>query len=80
MFSQISIERHAVKQYGLVNQSYRCVQHSKMCSFNVVKNELLLQVVNQSGLVNYTNIKSGQPIAVTWGVFPGSEIVQVSTV
>ena len=36
------------------------------------------QVVNQSGLINYTNIKSGQPIAVTWGVFPGQEIVQVS--
>ena len=45
-----------------------------------VKNRLLLQVVNQSGLVNYTNIKSGQPIAVTWGVFPGQEIVQVPTV
>ena len=48
--------------------------------FNVVKKQLLFQVVNQSGLVNYTNIKSGQPIAVTWGVFPGSEIVQVSRV
>ena len=34
-------------------------------------------MVNQSGLINYTNIKSGQPIAVTWGVFPGQEIVQV---
>jgi len=38
------------------------------------------QVVNQSGLINYTNIKSGQPIAVTWGVFPGQEIVQPTIV
>ena len=43
-----------------------------------LKNPFLLQVVNRSGLVNYTNIKSGQPIAVTWGVFPGREIVQVT--
>jgi len=38
------------------------------------------QVVNNSGRVNFTNIKSKRPIAVTWGVFPGREIVQPTIV
>jgi methylenetetrahydrofolate reductase (NADPH) len=38
------------------------------------------QVVNKNGLINYTNIKSRKPIAVTWGVFPGQEIVQPTIV
>ena len=51
-----------------------CNQYSKTYSEEAPS---CTQVVNQSGLINYTNIKSGQPIAVTWGVFPGQEIVQV---
>jgi len=38
------------------------------------------QVVNKAGDVNYTNMKSRQPIAVTWGVFPGREIIQPTIV
>lgn len=38
------------------------------------------QVVNKKGDVNYTNIKNNKPIAVTWGVFPGQEIVQPTIV
>lgn len=38
------------------------------------------QVVNSSGMINYTNIKLRKPIAVTWGVFPGQEIVQPTIV
>ena len=38
------------------------------------------QVVNNSGRVNFTNIKNRRPIAVTWGVFPGREIVQPTIV
>jgi len=38
------------------------------------------QVVNKSGSINYTNMKNKQPIAVTWGVFPGREIIQPTIV
>jgi len=38
------------------------------------------QVMNKNGLINYTNIKGRKPIAVTWGVFPGQEIVQPTIV
>ena len=38
------------------------------------------QVVNKSGDINYTNIKGKRPVAVTWGVFPGREIVQPTIV
>jgi len=38
------------------------------------------QVVNNSGRVNFTNIKHKRPIAVTWGVFPGREISQPTIV
>ena len=38
------------------------------------------QVVNRSGCLNYTNMRSRQPIAVTWGVFPGREIIQPTIV
>lgn len=38
------------------------------------------QVINHDASFNCTNIKSLQPIAVTWGVFPGSEIKQPTVV
>merc|ERR1719150_1423153 len=38
------------------------------------------QVVNKDGSINYTNIKNKKPIAVTWGVFPGREIIQPTIV
>jgi methylenetetrahydrofolate reductase (NADPH) len=38
------------------------------------------QVVNNSGRVNFTNIRNKRPIAVTWGVFPGREIMQPTIV
>lgn len=38
------------------------------------------QVVNKTGLINYTNIRSRKPVAVTWGVFPGREIMQPTIV
>jgi len=38
------------------------------------------QVVNKTGLINFTNIKARKPIAVTWGVFPGEEIKQPTIV
>ena len=38
------------------------------------------QVVNKAGDLNYTNMKNKQPIAVTWGVFPGREIIQPTIV
>jgi len=37
-------------------------------------------MVNKSGDDNYTNCDSLEPIAVTWGVFPGKEIVQPTVV
>lgn len=40
----------------------------------------LFQVVNRAGDVNYTNMRNRQPIAVTWGVFPGREIIQPTIV
>ncbi|CAF4223040.1 unnamed protein product, partial [Rotaria magnacalcarata] len=36
--------------------------------------------VNKSGEVNETNTDDEQPIAVTWGVFAGKEIVQPTVV
>ncbi|XP_054160886.1 methylenetetrahydrofolate reductase (NADPH)-like [Oppia nitens] len=38
------------------------------------------QIVDTSGTNNYTNIVSNTPIAVTWGVFPGNEIIQPTVV
>ena len=38
------------------------------------------QVLNKSGSINYTNMRNKQPIAVTWGVFPGREIIQPTIV
>jgi len=38
------------------------------------------QVVNKNGLINYTNIRGRKSVAVTWGVFPGREIVQPTIV
>merc|ERR1719244_920260 len=38
------------------------------------------QVINKDGSINYTNIKNKKPIAVTWGVFPGREIIQPTIV
>lgn len=38
------------------------------------------QVVNKSGSINFTNIKDKRPVAVTWGVFPGKEIIQPTVV
>jgi hypothetical protein len=37
-------------------------------------------VVNKSGSINFTNIKDKRPVAVTWGVFPGKEIIQPTVV
>jgi hypothetical protein len=39
-----------------------------------------VEVVNKSGSVNFTNIKDKRPVAVTWGVFPGKEIIQPTVV
>ena len=36
--------------------------------------------MNRAGDVNYTNMRNRQPIAVTWGVFPGREIIQPTIV
>eukprot|EP00126_Sphaerothecum_destruens_P003568 Sdes_comp17330_c0_seq1m6531 len=36
--------------------------------------------VNHDGKVNFTNIHGHTPIAVTWGVFPGKEILQPTVV
>lgn len=38
------------------------------------------QAVNKDGTFNCTNMRKLKPIAVTWGVFPGSEIVQPTIV
>jgi len=38
------------------------------------------QVVNKNGMINYTNIRGRKAIAVTWGVFPGREIIQPTIV
>lgn len=37
-------------------------------------------IVNQNGQHNFTNCDLLEPIAVTWGVFPGKEIVQPTVV
>ncbi|XP_014673178.1 PREDICTED: methylenetetrahydrofolate reductase-like [Priapulus caudatus] len=37
-------------------------------------------ILNNDGKENYTNCHSMEPIAVTWGVFPGKEIVQPTVV
>ncbi|XP_059172840.1 methylenetetrahydrofolate reductase (NADPH)-like [Physella acuta] len=37
-------------------------------------------IINHSGVADYTNCDEFQPIAVTWGVFPGKEIIQPTVV
>ncbi|KAK0061314.1 methylenetetrahydrofolate reductase-like isoform X1 [Biomphalaria pfeifferi] len=37
-------------------------------------------IINHSGAADYTNCDEHQPIAVTWGVFPGKEILQPTVV
>lgn len=37
-------------------------------------------IVDHSGRADYTNCDPSQPIAVTWGVFPGKEIIQPTVV
>ncbi|XP_035828034.1 methylenetetrahydrofolate reductase [Aplysia californica] len=37
-------------------------------------------IINYSGEQDYTNCDEYQPIAVTWGVFPGKEIIQPTVV
>lgn len=37
-------------------------------------------IVNNKGTEDITNCDPTQPIAVTWGVFPGKEIVQPTVV
>ena len=37
-------------------------------------------IVNNGGTADNTNCDPTQPIAVTWGVFPGKEIVQPTVV
>ncbi|CAG0897498.1 unnamed protein product [Darwinula stevensoni] len=37
-------------------------------------------IINKSGKVNLANCHKHRPIAVTWGVFPGSEIIQPTVV
>ena len=39
-----------------------------------------LQVINHDASFNCTNIEKLQPVAVTWGVFPGCEIKQPTIV
>lgn len=52
-----------------------------------ILNEILLKypqvnynIVNSQGDINYSNCDETQPIAVTWGVFPGQEILQPTVV
>jgi len=42
--------------------------------------ETLFQVINHDSSFNCTNIEKLQPVAVTWGVFPGCEIKQPTIV
>jgi len=37
-------------------------------------------VVCFKGTIYYTNCNDQQPIAVTWGIFPGKEVVQPTVV
>lgn len=37
-------------------------------------------IINQTGAGDYTNCDQNEPIAVTWGVFPGKEIIQPTVV
>uniref|UniRef100_T1J9I4 methylenetetrahydrofolate reductase (NADPH) n=1 Tax=Strigamia maritima TaxID=126957 RepID=T1J9I4_STRMM len=37
-------------------------------------------IINSSGNENYTNSHKHKPVAVTWGVFPGKEIIQPTVV
>ena len=37
-------------------------------------------IINKNGSLNLTNCDSEQPNAVTWGVFPGKEIIQPTVV
>ena len=37
-------------------------------------------IVNREGTKDITNCDPSQPIAVTWGVFPGKEIIQPTVV
>lgn len=37
-------------------------------------------IINHSGEADYTNCDESTPIAVTWGVFPGKEIIQPTVV
>ncbi|XP_052760909.1 methylenetetrahydrofolate reductase (NADPH)-like [Mya arenaria] len=37
-------------------------------------------IINHNGEADYTNCDQNEPIAVTWGVFPGKEIIQPTVV
>jgi len=37
-------------------------------------------ILNQCGREDYSNCSKHSPVAVTWGVFPGSEIIQPTVV
>uniref|UniRef100_A0A0N4UK23 Methylenetetrahydrofolate reductase [NAD(P)H] n=1 Tax=Dracunculus medinensis TaxID=318479 RepID=A0A0N4UK23_DRAME len=41
---------------------------------------LSCQIINHNATIDWTNGESTMPIAVTWGVFPGSEIAQPTVV
>lgn len=44
------------------------------------KNRVNYHIINKSGSLNLTNCDSEKPNAVTWGVFPGMEIIQPTVV
>lgn len=44
------------------------------------KQRVIYQIIDKTGELNLTNCETDQPNAVTWGVFPGKEIVQPTVV
>jgi len=52
------------------------------CLLEILKEypEVNYHIVNYNGEEDYTNTDTLQPIAVTWGVFPGREIIQPTVV
>ncbi len=59
--------------YHLINKNVRFTHISFMRNF-------LISLFSIQGKFNYTNAHRGAPIAVTWGVFPGREIIQPTVV
>lgn len=60
---------------------FTCATNVKKLKKTLVKYpQVNYHIINKNGKFNYTNAYRQCPIAVTWGVFPGREIIQPTVV